>query len=938
MTRTKRTLILLTCFTLSACGSAKKSGTLRDIDVASKQQSQGAVYVKAKSDEEIRKAYEDYLKHATEDTALRHSAINRLAELEFELSNKIQKEKDNLKSGGDDDTDEKLYNERLDKTIELLNTSIRDFPNSKGNDKTLYQLAKAYDLKGMQDSARQVLERLVRRHKKSVYYVESQFRLAEIYFSGRNFRDAENAYNEVVSSKKNEVFYEKAVFKRGWARFKLEFYEEAIDDFLVSVTYHGFPDYDDMNDQELQQFNEYFRAIGLCFSYLGGPEPVNNFFKNNPDFKYLYYTYAILADIYLKQLRYSEAVNTLAFFNKTYPDSKNIPESHIKIIEVWKESGFEKQLFKAVEEFYASYNPASQYWVKTNPDRVIYKKIFTSLEKHLLVLAAHHHKLYQKKRSKKHFTKAKIWYERYLKHYKAFAQKNNINFLFAELLAEHKSYDQALLHYELAAYDSDIILNKDAAYATITTTNMMLNSKKYAKDKKTLLDKHVKYATLYTRLYPNDKKSVSIISNAAALAFKSKFYARAIELSDLVPSNTAVSKATINAQIVKAHSYYEMKEYANSESAYQAVLDQERLGKKTRNKMVDRLALSIYKQATAEKENKNNGQATHHFLRIASVAPKSAIAATGMYDAIALLMENKQWKQAIVNIKRFKSLYPRHKLNTEVSKKLSVAYLNSDQGIEAAKEFERISSFETDSKIKIAAMWKAAELYESKNDTKGAIRSYTEIVKKYRKPYPQYMEAMQKVIALYTTMGNKKQVNSWRRKVINADKRTSKKQKTDRTKFIASTAALSLAKEYHAKFSTLRLTLPLKKTLKRKKRAMQNAVEFYGRASTYGIAESTAEATHAIAEIYRNFSTSLLESERPRNLKGDDLEQYEILLEDRAFPFEEKAIEFFETNLSRVANGIYNEWIEKSRIKLIELFPARYKREAKLDEYISVLH
>lgn len=926
------------CFQLLACSGPVKKGTLRDIDIASEKQTQGAVYIKAKSDDEIRKAYEAYLKHATDDTSLRQSAINRLAELEFELGNKIQKENENLKEGGDEAKDEELYNQRLNKTIELLSTSIRDFPNSKGNDKTLYQLAKAYDLQGQQQNTRRTLERLVHKHKKSPHYVESQFRLAEIYFSERNFKKAEDAYNEVVSSKKNEVFYEKAIFKRGWTRFKLEFYEEAIDDFLVSVTYHGFPDYEDLNPQELQQFNEYFRAIGLCFSYLGGAEPINEFFKNNSDFKYLYYTYAYLADIYLKQLRYTEAADTLDYFITHYPKSENIPESHIKMLDIWKESGFQNQLFKAVEVFYSKYNPSSQYWVKTNPNRKIYKKIFTSLEKYLLIMAAHHHNKYQKKHKKADYVKAKQWYERYLKHYNSYARKNNIHFLFAELLAERKSHNKALFYYELAAYDGEIILNKDAAYATITTTNMLLNKKADPQDKEEWLNKHIKYSTIYTRLYPADKRSVKIISNAAAMAFKAKQYSRAIEISELIPSTSVVSKSTLNAQIVKAHAYFELKQYANAEAAYQTVLDQERLGKKTKAKMEDKLALSIYKQAAVENEQKNIEQATRNYLRISDAAPRSSIAATGMYDAIALFMQHEKWNEAIYNIKRFKSLYPRHKLNAEASKKLSVAYLKSGQGIKAAQEFEKMSSFGGDTKTKIAALWKAAELYESKNDTKAAIRTYKDLVKNYRRPYPQYLEAMLKITTLYGAAGNTKQVTSWRKKIISADKRVSKKHKNDRTKFIASTASLSLAKDVHINFDKIKLTLPLKKSLQKKKRAMQSAVEYYGKASTYGIAETTTEATFAIAQIYKNFSTALLESERPRNLKGDDLEQYQILLEDRAFPFEEKAIEFFETNLTRVNQGVYNEWIKKSYAELEKLFPARYKREARLDDYISVLH
>ena len=88
---------------------------------------------------------------------------------------------------------------------------------------------------------------------------------------------------------------------------------------------------------------------------------------------------------------------------------------------------------------------------------------------------------------------------------------------------------------------------------------------------------------------------------------------------------------------------------------------------------------------------------------------------------------------------------------------------------------------------------------------------------------------------------------------------------------------------------------------------MQASVKLYGQASKYKIFEATTEATYAIALIYKDFSKALLQSDRPARLNAEELDQYEILLEDKAFPFEDKAIEFFEINLARIKDGFYND-------------------------------
>ena len=273
-----------------------------------------------------------------------------------------------------------------------------------------------------------------------------------------------------------------------------------------------------------------------------------------------------------------------------------------------------------------------------------------------------------------------------------------------------------------------------------------------------------------------------------------------------------------------------------------------------------------------------------------------------------------------------------------MTRKLSSVYLKSGQSIMAAREFEKVARLGGNNKLKMAALWKAAELYESKNDLSSAIKTYQKYTQKYSRPFPQYMEAMEKLVTLYSQQDNNSKANKWRSNILKADKRVSKKTKTVRTKFIASSASLSLAKRKHAVFNSQRLTLPLKTTLRKKKLAMQSAVRLFGRASIYGVADTATEATHSIAEIYSSFSESLLESERPTNLNKDELEQYQILLEDKAFPFEEKAIEFFEANLAHIKDGVYNKWIKNSLNRLEVLFPVRYKRELKVDASINVIH
>ena len=118
---------------------------------------------------------------------------------------------------------------------------------------------------------------------------------------------------------------------------------------------------------------------------------------------------------------------------------------------------------------------------------------------------------------------------------------------------------------------------------------------------------------------------------------------------------------------------------------------------------------------------------------------------------------------------------------------------------------------------------------------------------------------------------------------------------------------------------------------------MQQALQAYGRSAGYGVQEFATKAAFHIGEIYAGFSRELMASPRPPELDELALEQYDLLLEEQAYPFEEKAIETHEGNAARSRSGIYDQWVQRSFDALATLLPARYaKREEKIDVSTSI--
>jgi hypothetical protein len=109
-------------FCLVSCSSQPlPQETLRNLDVTQNEYNNEEVFVKPKTEEEIKAAYYDYVKSASAGEKSRMSAINRLAELEMNRLNELVK---NASGESNDELEDALYQESLQRTLALLETSL----------------------------------------------------------------------------------------------------------------------------------------------------------------------------------------------------------------------------------------------------------------------------------------------------------------------------------------------------------------------------------------------------------------------------------------------------------------------------------------------------------------------------------------------------------------------------------------------------------------------------------------------------------------------------------------------------------------------------------------------------------------------------------------------------------------------------------------------
>ena len=393
------------------------------------------------------------------------------------------------------------------------------------------------------------------------------------------------------------------------------------------------------------------------------------------------------------------------------------------------------------------------------------------------------------------------------------------------------------------------------------------------------------------------------------------------------------------AWTVIAHSQFDLNNFAQAEQAYYSLRPLTPADDaQAQQDIKDRIASSIYKQGELARDEGDLESAVTHFRRLGQAVPDSDIRATAEYDAAAALITMGAFTRASTVLEDFRRDFPDSEFADDVTSKLAVTYLESGRGAKAAGEFVRIANAPTSSDdVRREALWKAADLYKDSKQLAQEQGVLQDILARYPNPISESIEARFRLLEISEINGNAQVRTQILRDMVRVDA-TAGAERSDRTRFLAAKASLELAEPIRRSFVAMKITQPLADSIKLKKSRMEDVLKVYGDAAEYGVAEVTTAATFRLGEVYQQFSKDLMDSERPQDLDEATLEQYDLLLEEQTFPFEEKAIELYQANAARTADGVYDEWVRRSFAALAKLIPARYAKTERSENVVMALY
>ncbi|NOY63252.1 MAG: tetratricopeptide repeat protein [Gammaproteobacteria bacterium] len=933
--------VSLSTITLTSCSTPKKvthGHSLKELNKLTVEVDHDEV-AEASLDKVI-ESYQAVIAVAEKGSPFYIDAVRRLANLEME---KGEEQFAKEPAAVDPSTPTPpLQEPNFERAISLYKGALALSPQQEENDLVLYQLARAYEQDGDMKQSLRTLDRLVAQYPDTIYFDEAQFRRGELYFTRQKYRKAVAAYGAVLRIGERSQFYERSLYKHGWSLFKREKYKGALDSFFAFFDIKmkrrrsALERAKGENLAEREIIDDTLRVISVSFSYLGGAPALADYFATTQYARYESQIYRQLGSHFLAQSRIQDAADVYSTFIKTHPDHAEAPLFQVSLIEAYKSGGFSAEVLKLKGELVERFGVGTTFWRNINV--VQRQRIEPYIRQSTEELARYYHALYQKRKKQQAYQQAIRWYRVFLDSFPKDKLAARMNYLLAEILYDNGKYAQAAIEYDKSAYHYPAHNDTtEAAYSALLSYQYLAQHAP-AKQREIRLQEATASALKFADGFPMDKRTPAVLAKAAQDLFASDQTDKAQELAQrvLAYGNRADKEQQRAMWAIVAFAAFERKVYTRAESAYKKVLELTSANHKNRKEWEERLAASIYKQGEFMRGIGAKSAAVDHFLRVAREVPKSPIVATATYDAAITLIDIKNWKRAASVLEQFRRDFRYHPLQKEVPAKLALTYSKLNDTSKAAAEFEAIVSVNSDPEVRREAIWQAAELYEKSNLLSRSVAAYKRYLTLFPKPFDQAMEARNHLVLLYTKTKEENKRRYWLRKIVSAEKAQSSKS-TARARYLAANASLTLAKPQYQAFNQVRLVAPLKTNMRLKKKRMKSALDAYSKVSNYGIAEVTTEATYTVGEIYRKFAEELMKSERPKGLNEEELEEYELLLEEQVYPFEEKSIEVHETNAQRTVMAIYDEWIKKSFAVLSKLLPARYNKNEHTEETISAI-
>lgn len=809
-------LLLVACFvpaTVNAQGENTKSAKEMtpsadekvDIFAADRNRDKGVAALKKKASAD-RKRYIERTRARIQKGGGRAPILYRLAEAEWEEAEyqyevKYERYEKRLDLFEENGVGKKPKEPEPDfgKAVEVYQKLLREHPKFRRIDEAYYRLGKVLIKEGKKRQGTQYMRRLSDNFPRSKYKTRANLAIAEFYFDQKNVTIAREFYDRVLSDKSFEQ-RTYALYKRGFANYNDEKYEDSIRDFKQMIKESGAG--------KVNLRTKGLAALVTSFAEVeDGWQRAKAYFQSQGDEKFVRSKLQQMAKILMKNG--SDADELAVYEHLVSLDAKHpaIAEYAEYITKNYNRRSLFKKEEETINRFVKILDPSRAWYLKNKNDQVARVRANQYRDAQVNRLIDHYYDGAQKLDKKKRFAKAKPLYltaAKYFEMYIAlFPDKTKElyekEFFLAEIYYfQAKDWDQAAAHYKrVVELNKDGKYSADAAYSRLLARNEKMAdaglvartqnrrgkrtkiekaSVKYVKRKKgdgnfkpitkkkiqPLQVDFLESCAYFSDNYPKDKRVPEVSFLAAETYIKNGHYSEGVKRLEVLMEFHPKHRFAGFAAAVLFDANYRLRRWDQMERWARYMLDRKNYKVLSKKKLKDVIAVSINEFAQELLEKGKKQKAADQYLRFVNEFPKNDKAPAALFAAAEITEKLDRTEPAVTLYQRLIKKYSKTKQATGAHWRLGFLYQRQTQFEKAAQMFEKMASFPDVPQVK-DALYNAAQTRKALGQYVKAINIMNKFIKKYPKDSDASMFVLQ-IAELYEKQQNwKKAISTYRR-------------------------------------------------------------------------------------------------------------------------------------------------------------------------------
>ena len=861
------------------------------------------------------------------------------------------------------------------KTMEIYKQIIRENPKFSRMDEILF-LAGHRGREVKDPHYADYLKALINNYPQSKFLADAYMEIGETYFNNREFDKAIDTFNEVL--KRPNRLHNFALYKISWCYYnegKYRIAKEVMQKVVESSK--GI-------QGEIDLRTEALKDLVVIYSDLGLYQEAEEYFTSIGEPEYAIKVLEKLSDIYFDQSRYELATATITLLLQKAPDKAESPKYHSKLIDCYERTQNLVNSLKEMTTFLSTYEPGS-HWYNINTDTDAREYADGRSEVYARFIATRYHEESQKyekidmKKAQRFSLLAMGFYDKYFERFSNHPNAYNLRMLYAELLFLFKRFDRAAEQYGLAFQMNPKGKNANRALTGQIDSLSKIEVDNYTKvepvaeqkkstgevlpfpDNTTLL---IKANDTFVKYFPADPKAPEVYYQRARLYYNYNHLAEAQKAFQDVIVKYPNSNSANQSRHLILDIYNIQKDWDNLEKTATAYLQVKSFATEDNvTFLLDLIQGSIFQRAKQKEDQKQYLEAAKIYQSLTARYPKSKYADKALFNAAMNYISADESTLAINTATQFLNQYPSSELAPKMILSMAGYFDDKFDYQNAAKFYEIYAQRDSKANLAADALYNAALYEENLKNFTSALKNYD----KYLELYPTSKDVQVVFMArglIYEKLGqlgnaqkvfddfitkfgrkNSMAVEALYRsgriqrrlgkpdlaiKAFDTAVRTSKRLGSGIAagNHYASKAEFDAAEFKFKEYQEIKFQMPervLTRSIQRKAQLLKELKEMYVDIINLGDPEMGIAALYNLGVCYQDFSQALFRAPVPTTLSPEEVQMYQVELQNRAMPIEQQGIEAFEKALKKGYElDVYSDWTKKSYEQLSQYKPSEY--------------